>query len=96
MVKTPKRLASFSSGKMANPSLTALRPHAGKLHDAGCRLKIQQISLVFVFFPRMSCLDVRIIALPGVPKRVNPNMLGGNLLEIRLNIGQIILSDLLI
>lgn len=29
-------------------------------------------------------------------QRADPNMLGGNLAEIRLNVGQIILSDLLI
>ncbi len=39
---------------MANPSLTALRPHAEKLHDAGCRLKKPNRSVWFLFF--FTCL----------------------------------------
>lgn len=94
MVKTPKCLASFSSSKMVNPSFTALWPHAEKPHSAGCRLRKPSGSVLFFF---LTCLVwvSEVLLSPGC-RRVDPNTLGGNLPEIRLNVGWIILSDLLI
>lgn len=77
------------------PSFIALRPHAETLCDAGCGLQKSIRSVLFLFF--FTCpVWVSAALLSAGCQRVDPNIPRSNLLEIRLNVGWIILSDLLI
>lgn len=86
---------------MANgptPSLTAWWPHAEKLHHAALQTgKIHQITTCFCFFFPLTwpARVSEVIPTPGC-QGVDPNILRSNFLKIRLNVGWIILSDLLI
>lgn len=96
MVKTPKCLASFSSGQQAKSNLDcwpATCRGAAPCCPAHSNNTTHHDLLFFV--PNMSSLGVISGTQPWC-QRGDPNKLCGHFLKIWLNVGRIILSDLLI